>query len=342
MHTVSLLALHGVVPADLATPCEVFERVQVPGQRQAYRVRVCGEADDVKAGPFDIRVRWGLSHLADADTIIVPGLANPTAPIAPAAIATLQQAAGRGTRIASICTGAFVLAAAGLLDGLRATTHWLAAAELARLYPKVRVDPNVLYVDNGRILTSAGAAAALDLCLHMVRRDCGAAVAADAARMSVMPLERDGGQAQFIVHEPPGAHGNLRPLLHWLEQHLHQRLTIESMARRCHVSARTLSRRFVEQTGTTPLQWLLSARVRRAQQLLETTQRPVEQIAGDAGFGSASALRVQFARVVGISPQTYRQRFGGRALPPESSFERPGPGLGPPVSQGAPRRREAT
>ena len=330
MHTVSLLALHGVVPFDLSTPCEVFERVRVPGRHTAYAVRVCGEAEHVKAGAFDIRVRWSLDHLADADTVIVPGLANPMAPIAPEAIAALRAAAKRGARIASICSGAFVLAAAGLLDGLRATTHWLAAPELARRYPKVAVDPAVLFVDNGQVLTSAGAAAALDLCLHMVRRDWGAAVAADAARISVMPLERDGGQSQFIVHEPPGSSGSLQPLLQWMGQHLHERLTLAAMARRCHVSERTLGRRFLEQTGTTPLQWLLAARVRRAQQLLETTRRSVEQIAEDAGFGSAAALRAQFARVVGVSPQTYRRQFGAREPRPiarPSSETRP---AGPP------------
>lgn len=312
MHTVSLLALHGVVPFDLAAPCEVFARVQVPGVREPYRVRVCGQAREVKAGPFDIRVQWTLEHLADADTVIVPGLASATMPIAVEALDALQQAARQGARIASICSGAFVLAAAGLLDGLRATTHWLVADELARRYPRVSVDPNVLFVDNGQVLTSAGAAAAMDLCLHMVRHDWGAGVAADAARLAVMPLERDGGQAQFIVHEPPGSSGSLRPLLQWLQSHLHERLTLDAMAQQCHMSVRTLSRKFLEQTGTTPLQWLLLARVRRAQVLLETTSEPMERIAGRAGFGSAVAMRAQFARLVGVSPQRYRQRFGGR------------------------------
>ncbi len=170
----------------------------------------------------------------------------------------------------------------------------------------------MLYVDNGRILTSAGAAAGLDLCLHLVRRDCGAAVAADAARLSVMPLERAGGQAQFIVHEPPAPEGaSLEPLQRWLEQHLDRTLPLTDVARRAAMSARTLNRRFRQQTGTTPLQWLLRARVRRAQHLLETSRRSVEQIAGDVGFGSAATFRDRFRRIVGASPQSYRRSFRG-------------------------------
>ena len=206
------------------------------------------------------------------------------------------------------------MAAAGLLDGLRATTHWLAASQLASRYPNVTVDPNVLFVDNGQILTSAGAAAGLDLCLHMVRCDHGAAVAAAAARLAVMPLEREGGQAQFILSEPPSAPDALQPLLGWLLQHLDQPLQLEDIARQAAMSTRTLSRRFLEQTGTTPLQWLLAQRVRRAQELLETTALSIEQVATAAGFGSAAAFRDRFSKLVGASPQVYRRTFGGGAL----------------------------
>ena len=175
---------------------------------------------EVDAGAFTLRAPWGLDALAEADTIILPGCADPTLPVPPEVLDALRAAAARGTRIASICVGAFVLAATGLLDGLRATTHWLGAAALAATHPEVDVDPDVLYVDNGQFLTSAGAAAGLDLCLHMIRRDHGSAVAADAARLSVMPLEREGGQAQFIVHEqPPSPDGTtLEPLLRWMEE----------------------------------------------------------------------------------------------------------------------------
>lgn len=310
MYKVAILAMHGVVPFDLSTPCEVFERVRVPGLQAAYQIRVCGEAKTIKAGAFDIRVQWDLSHLAGAHTVIVPGLANPTMPIADEVISALQTAAADGVRIASICTGAFVLAAAGLLDGWRATTHWLAAAELASRYPAIKVDPNVLFVDNGQILTSAGAAAGLDLCLHLVRRDYGSAVAANAARVSVMPLEREGGQAQFIVHEPPVSGTTLEPLLRWLEHNLENTLGLEEIAHEAKLSTRTLNRRFREQIGTTPLQWLQTARIRRAQQLLETTTLCVEEVATAVGFASATTFRERFNRLVGTNPQAYRRTFG--------------------------------
>ena len=315
MHTVAIVALHGVLPFEVGIACEVFGRVAVPGLPEPYRVRVCGEAKEVKAGAFDLRVAWNLGHVAGADTVLVPGIANPLMPISEEAVAVVRQAAGHGARIASICTGAFVLAAAGLLDGLRATTHWKAAPELAARYPAVSVDPTVLYVDNGRILTSAGAAAGLDLCLHMVRSDHGAAVAADAARLAVMPLERDGGQAQLIVHEPPRLSATLAPLLQWMDQNLHRPLSLDEIARRTAVSPRTLSRRFREQTGTTPLQWVLAARVRRAQTLLETTALPVEQVAMQAGFESAVSLRERFAKALGVSPTGYRRAMGSAPAP---------------------------
>jgi transcriptional regulator GlxA family with amidase domain len=310
MHTVAVLALSGVVPFDLSTPCEVFGRVRLADGRAGYDVRVCGFEKEVPAGAFNLRPRWGLRTLAKADTVVIPGVSNPSAPVPKSVVRAIRSAAGRGSRIASICSGAFVLAATGLLDGLRATTHWLAADQLARRYPNIEVDPNVLYVDNGQILTSAGAAAGLDLCLHLVRRDYGAAVAADAARIAVMPLERAGGQAQFIRHQPPGADGaSLEPLMGWIQVHLRQPLTLERLAGRAAMSTRTLSRRFAEQSGTTPLQWILGARVRRAQQLLETTGHSVERIATEVGFGSAPAFRERFNRIVGTSPQRYRRAF---------------------------------
>jgi transcriptional regulator GlxA family with amidase domain len=177
VHTVAVLALDGVVPFDLSTPCEVFGRVRLADNRAGYDVRVCGAAKEVSAGAFDVRPHWGLRTLAKAETVIIPGLTDPSAPVPEAVVRAIRSAAAGGSRIASICSGAFVLAATGLLDGRRATTHWLAAEQLARRYPDITVDPSVLYVDNGQILTSAGAAAGLDLCLHLVRRDYGAAVA---------------------------------------------------------------------------------------------------------------------------------------------------------------------
>lgn len=310
MKRVAVVAFDGVVPFDLSVPCEVFGRARLADGSAGYEVRVCCEAREADAGAFRIRVRHGLRALTWADTIVVPGVASAGVAISPRLIRALRRAAERGTRVASICSGALVLAETGLLDGRRAATHWLAAPELARRRPTVEVDADVLYVDDGKILTSAGAAAGLDLCLHMVRRDYGAAVAADTARLSVMPLERAGGQAQFIAHVPPAIEsGSLEPLQRWLEHNFHRPLGLRDIAQEGAMSIRSLNRRFREQTGTTPLQYLLQLRARRAQHLLETTSASIEEIATRVGFGSAAAFRERFTRVVGASPQTYRRAF---------------------------------
>ncbi|WP_158884772.1 GlxA family transcriptional regulator [Amycolatopsis anabasis] len=313
MHTVAVLALDGVLAFDLSTPIEVFTRTRLPDGRAAYRVGVCAATPTVETEAFTLRPHRGLEALADADTIILPGCADPTAPIPAAVLDALRQAARRGARIASICSGAFILAATGLLDGLRATTHWLAAPVLAERHPEIDVDPDVLYVDNGQFLTSAGAAAGLDLCLHLIRRDHGSALAADAARLSVMPLEREGGQAQFIAHErPPAPRGSaFEPLLSWLEDNIGKDLTLDDIAAHAGMSVRTLNRRFREQTGTTPLRWLHRARIREAQHLLEATPLAVDRIADRVGFGSATAFRDGFKRIVGTSPRAYRVAFRG-------------------------------
>lgn len=310
MHTVAVLAMDQVVPFDLAAPVDAFGRARLPDGRAAYRVRVCGPAPTIDAGAFRVQPPYGLEALADADTIMVPGRTK-EGPVPGEVVAALCAAADAGVRIASICTGAFILAATGLLDGQRATTHWLAAAALAERYPKIEVDPDVLYVDNGQFLTSAGATAGLDLCLHMIRRDHGSAVAADAARLAVMALEREGGQAQFIVHDlPPIPRGStMEPILLWMQENCEQDLTLDDIAAKAGVSTRTLNRRFREQTGTTPLQWLLRARVRQAQHLLETTDHSVDRIAVRVGFGSPTAFRDRFRRVVGTSPHSYRASF---------------------------------
>lgn len=318
MHTVAVLALDRVIPFDLSTPIEVFTRTRLPDGRPGYRIRVCGERPEIDAGAFTVRTRWGLEGLQGADTIIVPGTADPAAGLAPAVRDALRAAADDGTRIASICSGTFPLAATGLLDGLRATTHWVAAGLLAAAHPAIEVDPDVLYVDNGQFLTSAGAAAGLDLCLHMIRRDYGSAVAADAARLSVMPLEREGGQAQFIVHDyaPVPKGSALEPLLTWLQDNLGSELALSDIAAHAGTSTRTLIRHFREQTGTTPLQWLQRARIRQAQHLLETTRHSVERIGAQVGFGSPTAFRDRFRRTTGVSPQTYRRTFGTPGTPP--------------------------
>lgn len=320
MHTVAVLALDQVIAFDLATPVEVFGRTRLPDGRRAYRVRVCANRSTVDAGVFTLRAPWGLEALDEADTIILPGCADPGLPVPDEVIDALRRAASAGTRIASICSGAFILAATGLLDGHRATTHWLAAAQLAAGYPDIEVDPDVLYVDNGSLLTSAGAAAGIDMCLHLIRRDYGSAVAADAARTSVVPLEREGGQAQFIVHDqPPTPRGSaLEPVLRWIQDNAARDLSLDDIAAHAGMSTRTLNRRFREHTGTTPLQWLLRARIRQAQHLLEATSHPVDRIAGQVGFGSPTAFRDRFKRVVGTSPHSYRAAFHG------SGADRPG------------------
>lgn len=305
-----MVAFDGVVLADLSTACEIFRLARAADGRAAYEVRVCSESTDVESMHVALRVPWRLSSLARADTVIVPGIENVDRPVAAAVVRAIRRAAARGARVASICSGAFVLAATGVLDGRRATTHWLAAAELARRYPGIEVDRDVLYIDNGNVLTSAGAAAGFDLCIHLVRRDLGAEAAAAVARLAVMPLERAGGQAQFIVHEPrPDAPASMGPLLAWIEQHLHGELPLAVIARRAAMSTRTLSRRFREQVGATPAAWIVHARVRRAQRLLETTGFTVERVAEEAGFGSAAVMREHFAVVVGTNPLNYRRAF---------------------------------
>jgi transcriptional regulator GlxA family with amidase domain len=301
-----------VLPFDLSTPFEIFRRTRLPDGRAPYRLTVCGVTRTVRTPDFTMRLRHGLEALRRADTIIVPGIDDLDRPVPPALIAALRRAARRGARIASICSGAFVLAATGLLDGRRATTHWLATAELARRHPSIEVDPNVLFVDEGDLLTSAGATAGIDLCLHLVRRDFGAAVAANTARMAVVSLEREGGQAQFIVPAAPPSDGvSLAPLLAWISQNPQRELSLRTLARRAAMSTRTLSRRFREQTGTTPAQYVTRVRVLRAQQLLETTGHAVDRVANLVGFASGTSLRVQFQRVVGTSPKRYRRTFRG-------------------------------
>ncbi len=310
MHHVAVVAFPGVVPFDLAVPCEVFGRATGYDGRPGYDIRVCGSAPTVDAGLFALRTRWSLADLDWADTIIVPGVDDVDRPIAPEVLERLVAATARGARVASLCTGAFFLAATGLLDGRAATTHWAACAELARRHPAIRVDPAVLYVDEGHVLTSAGAAAALDLCLHLVRRDLGAVAAATTARLSVMPLERAGGQAQFILHPAlEVAGGELHRLLAWIESHLDKDLAMPILARRAAMSPRTFARRFREETGTTPAKWVTCARIRRAQVLLETTGLTVEEVAARTGFGSTSTLRERFLDAVGTNPTAWRASF---------------------------------
>jgi transcriptional regulator GlxA family with amidase domain len=325
MHRVAVVVADRVKSLELAIPGQVFgtahSQDKAPGAvfgAPLYEVLMCGERSDlVVCGRGGVELyRMTASHdLTDAmtaDTLVVPGTRTDITPSAEV-IDVIRQAHERGARIASICCGAYVLAAAGLLDGRRATTHWTSAGDFARRFPLVEVDPSVLFVDHGDVLTSAGAATGLDLCIHMVRNDFGAAVAAETARHIVIPPQRDGDQAQFIVHrEPSDDSGSLEPTMRWLRDRVGEPLTLSDIAQHAAISPRTLNRRFREQTGLTPLQWLLTQRVRHAQELLETTALPVEDIARHCGLGTAINLRQHFTRRVHMSPLAYRRAFQPR------------------------------
>lgn len=310
MYTVAVLSLDDTIAFDLATPIEVFGRVRLPDGRAGYRVVVAGPEPVVDAGPLRIAVESGLEAVERADLIMVPGRNDPLRPTPPAVLEALRTAVERGSRVASICVGAFTLAEAGLLDGRDATTHWLATERLARRYPAARIDPDVLYTDNGQILTSAGASAGLDLCLHIVRTDYGVAVAADAARLAVAPLQRTGGQAQYILRNRPTYRtATLERVLAWIEENAHRSLTVTDIAAAAGMSLRTLTRRFTAETGQSPIQWLVGVRIRHAQELLETTDYTVDRIASQVGFPTLSNFRAQFAQTVGVTPGAYRKTF---------------------------------
>ncbi|MBE2315115.1 helix-turn-helix domain-containing protein [Solirubrobacter sp. CPCC 204708] len=304
MHEVAVLALDAVVPLDLAIPAQVFGTYE----ETPYRVTVCAATPSVPTmAGFAITAQAGLEALAHADTVIVPGfsphLRVPDEPV-------LEALRGAPGRIVSICTGAFALAAAGLLDGRRATTHWRDAADLIARHPHVSVEPDVLYVDEGDVLTSAGVASGLDLCLHILRTDHGADLAARVARRIVVPPHREGGQAQY-VQQPLPKHpgGSLAPTRAWALQHLERPLTVRELAAHAHVSERTFARRFQAETGVSPLRWLLSARVDAARTLLETTAASVDDIADRCGFGTAANLRKHFHRHLSTTPTAYRRTF---------------------------------
>ncbi len=314
MRTVAILALDDVIAFDLSVPVEVFGRATLPDGTPGYRLLVCGTEPLVPAGPLRIGTDHRLDALAGADTVIVPGRNDAAAEVSPEVLDALRAAHTAGARIASICTGAFVLAAAGLLDGLRATTHWMAADLFRVAYPDVDLDPDVLYIDEGQILSSAGASAGLDLCLHMVAQDHGAAAAATSARLAVAPLHRSGGQAQFIVRNTLpantiGAATELDAVLAWIERNAHRDLTLTDIANHAAMSVRTLSRRFQAEVGQTPMQWVNGVRVRHAQELLEHSAYGVERIGRTVGFSSPANFREQFRRLSGVAPQSYRNTF---------------------------------
>jgi len=313
MHTVALVVFDRISPFEMAVPCEVFGADRSDMGLPNYRFLVCAAEEGLlrtDAG-FGIVAPHGLERLHEAQTVVVPAWRDVAEAPPAELVEALRQKYRRGARIVSLCSGAFVLAAAGLLDGRRATTHWMYADALADQFPAVDVDPNVLYIDQGQILTSAGTAAGIDLCLHLVRLDHGAEVANAFARRMVVPPHRDGGQAQYVrmpVAESSDE-GPLRETLAWASANLGEPLTVAEMAHHARMSVRTFARRFREVTGTTPLRWVLNQRILAAQRRLESSDDPVERIAQDCGFGRGATLRLHFGREVGVSPSRYRGTF---------------------------------
>ena len=313
---VAIVAGDGVTVFELGVACDVFgdEWAAMAGVPW-YRSFVCG----VTPGPvttdsgFQILPDHGPDRIRSAGTVIVLPTVSFTQ-VPEDLLDALKQAHARGSRIVSLCTGAFALAAAGLLDGRRATTHWTECGELARRYPRVSVDPRVLFVDEGDVLTSAGSAASIDLCLHLVRRDYGAEVATQLARQLVVPPQREGGQAQYIEAPLPVLdHSSLfAGTVDWLQEHLHEPVTVDDLAARSAMSPRTFARRFLAATGTTPYQWLIQQRIQLARRLLETSDLPVDSVAQKSGFCTGANLRKHFSRAVHTSPQAYRRAFSGR------------------------------
>ncbi|MCO5973129.1 helix-turn-helix domain-containing protein [Actinoallomurus soli] len=311
MHRVTALVRPPQSTFELACAAQVFgiERPVLPAR---YAFSVCTERPGPVAtlAAYDMLVTDGLDALDRADTVIIPGWLPIDKPPSPAVLRALRRAHSRGARVVSICSGAFALAHAGLLDGRRATTHWAQADELAARFPNIQVDSDVLYVDHGDVATSAGAGAGFDLCIHLVRRDQGARYAAHIARTMVMPPHREGGQLQYSAPpHPTQIDDTLAPLLEWIAERLSETMTVETMAAHTGVSARTLTRRFVEQLGTSPGQWLLAQRVARAQDLLESTDLPLDAIARRVGLSSATNLRRRFLNVLGTTPGAYRRAF---------------------------------
>ncbi|WP_230421478.1 GlxA family transcriptional regulator [Actinomadura soli] len=316
-HRVAVLVREGVLPLELGLVHQLFGQARSPGGAPLYEVVSCAvEPGEVATdADFAVTVARGLDAVAAADTVIVPAshTLDETRPGEGPVPAALAAAARRGARVASICTGAFVLAAAGLLEGRRATTHWMSCDRLAAMFPGVRVDAAVLYADEGNVLTSAGEAAGIDLCLHLIRRDHGAAVAGDVARRTVVPPHRDGGQAQFIARPVPAPRQtSTEPARAWALRNLDAPVTLARMAARASMSVRTFTRRFRQETGVSPQVWLTAQRVERARRLLEETDLPVDRVAERAGFGTAASLRQHLQAVVGVAPTAYRATFRGR------------------------------
>jgi transcriptional regulator GlxA family with amidase domain len=312
MHRVVALCFDGVVAFDLTAPAQAFALASRPGGAPLYEFSTCSvEGAEIRTtSGFGISPPAGLEALRRADTIVVPGYVAIFDPPPQPALDALHAASRRGARLLSVCTGAFALAHAGLLDGRRVTTHWAAAPELAARFPAVSVDRDALFVDEEKVMTSAGLSAGIDLSLYAIRKDFGVAAGERVARHMVAAPHRDGGQAQFFKEQPGiGVAGSLESTRRWAVERLEQPLDVAAMARHAGVSPRTFARRFREETGTTPLQWLLSQRVLEARRLLESSDLPVEAVAWQAGFGTPASLRDHFRRATSTTPSAYRRSF---------------------------------
>jgi transcriptional regulator GlxA family with amidase domain len=308
---VAVLAIDGVAPFELGVLCEAWGVDRSDHGVPSFDFAVCGSrVGEVRTSAgFSLRVEHDLSRLEQADLVAIPALPRDE-PVPPGVVEALQAAVARGARVMSVCTGAFLLGAAGLLEGRECTTHWMYTDELAARFPGARVVPEVLYVDADPVVTSAGSAAGLDASLHLWRKEFGAATAGQVARRMVVPPQRDGGQAQFIRSPVPDCDAEtLGPLLTWITQHLHEPLDIETLAAHVAMSTRTFARRFRAETGTTPHAWVTRQRVLRAEELLERSDRSVDWVADEVGFGNAATLRHHFTRIRGVSPQQYRRTF---------------------------------
>ncbi|MYX94981.1 helix-turn-helix domain-containing protein [Streptomyces sp. SID486] len=315
LKNVAVVLLDGVHPFELGVVCEVFGIDRSDDGLPVYDFAVVS-AEGPQLGThcgFTVSTPYGLERLEDADLIAVPAgetYAERTYP--PELLAALRRATERGARVLSVCSGVFVLAAAGLLDGRRCAVHWHHAEQLARRYPRLTVEPDVLYVDEDPVITSAGTAAGIDACLHLVRKEQGPEVANKIARRMVVPPHRDGGQAQFIERPLPKAPcDTVGEVLAWMEAHLEEEVTVEQLAARAHMAPRTFARRFQQETGTTPYRWILRQRVLLAQELLEGTDETMDAVAWRTGFGTAAALRHHFIRSLGTTPNAYRRAFRG-------------------------------
>jgi AraC family transcriptional regulator, transcriptional activator FtrA len=323
MHSVAILAYDGMSGFESGLAAEIFGMTELSATFSAgipspwYSVKLCSEEPEIRMlGGATVRTSFGLADLAAADTVVIPSVRDVTVPTSPAVVDAIKSAHEANSRLVSICSGAFALADAGVLDGRRATTHWIYVDRLQKRYPEVDVDPTPLYVDGGNVLTSAGCAAGLDLCLHIVRSDHGAHIANDVARRLVIAPHRAGGQAQYIESPipEPTTDGQIAGGMAWALANLDSPITLDELAAQSSLSRRSYLRRFAKATGTTPIKWLITQRIQASLALLESSSLSIEQIAARVGFDSPVTFRHHFVRALRTTPSEYRSCFTGRVI----------------------------